>query len=406
MSAKKKRRLQQLMEEERQHAAALRRRRWIMAVAAVVVLAVAAAVWPSRKPIATNARPIPSKPTNVEKWTLPTLLALKPHQFAGVDIALLNLLCAEGLRGSEKLDVDKALDRLDEIATRVRVETERNLHRFDSNRAEYQNSEPYFRMMMLVTVLQQDFGIRYNPARVTPVGVFEPNDKFFADSRDVFLHCPTGEPGLGTCSSLPVLYVAIGRRLRYPLSLVSAKNHLFVRWEDQDTRLNIEAAALGMNTYDDAHYRAWPYPMSAGEEKENGFLKNMTAAEECAVFLTIRGQCLMSSGRLDEAVAAHGHAARLVPDNRFYQIILERVRRDVAARRAPKLPGIGMPPNPALWDYPPDVAWALWRQQQAQRQPQRLLPGGVANPEPQIPFPSQPFVAPNSRLPQPPQSPK
>lgn len=394
------------MEEERQHAAALRRRRWIMAVAAVVVLAVASAVWPSRKPTATNAPPTPSKPTNVEKWTLPALLALEPHQFAGVDIALLNLLCAEGLRGSEKLDVDKALDRLDEIATRVRVETERNLHRFDSNRAEYQNSEPNFRMMMLVTVLQQDFGIRYNPARVTPVGVFEPNDKFFADSRDAFLHGVTGEPGLGTCSSLPVLYVAIGRRLRYPLSLVSAKNHLFVRWEDQDTRLNIEAAALGMNTYDDAHYRAWPYPMSAEEEKVNGFLKNMTAAEECAVFLTIRGQCLMSSGRLDEALAAHGHAARLVPDNRSYQIILELARRDAAARRVPKLPGIGMPPNPALWDYPPDVAWAIWRQQQAQRQPHRVLPSAVANPEPQIPFPSQPFVAPNSLLPKPPQSPK
>jgi hypothetical protein len=57
-----------------------------------------------------------------------------------------------------------------------------------------------------------------------------------------------------------------------------------------------------MNTYDDAHFRVWPYPMSAGEEKENGYLKSMTAAEECAVFLSIRGQCLMSSGRLDEAL--------------------------------------------------------------------------------------------------------
>jgi len=64
-------------------------------------------------------------------------------------------------------------------------------------------------------------------------------------------------PG-GTSSSLPVLYVAGGRRLHCALSLVGAKCHLFLRWEDQTTRLNIEGALLGMNTYDDAHYRAWP----------------------------------------------------------------------------------------------------------------------------------------------------
>lgn len=114
-----------------------------------------------------------------EKWTLAALLVLKSHQIEELDIAVTNLLCAEGLRGSENLDLDKSLDRLDEMAARVRLETDRNMHRFRSNPAEYGNSEPYFRMAMLVTVLRQDFGIVYNPARVTSVGVFEPNDKFF-----------------------------------------------------------------------------------------------------------------------------------------------------------------------------------------------------------------------------------
>ena len=66
----------------------------------------------------------------------------------------------------------------------------------------------------------------------------------------------------------------------------------------------------------------------------------------------------MAAGHLDEALAAHGHATRLVPDTRFYQIIMELARRDVAARRAPRLRGVGMPPDPTLWDDPPDVAWA------------------------------------------------
>ena len=107
MSAKKKRRLQQLIEEERQHLAARRHRHWSLAAVALAACTVVAVAWPARKPATTTAPLVSSRPTNVEKWSLSTLLTLQPHQLAGHDIALLNLLCTEGLRGSEKLDVDK-----------------------------------------------------------------------------------------------------------------------------------------------------------------------------------------------------------------------------------------------------------------------------------------------------------
>jgi len=339
---------------------------------------------------ARNLPAISSKASTDKKWSLAALLALKPHQIEELDIGLTNLLCAEGLRGSEKLDLDKSLDRLDEMATRVRLETDRNMHRFRATPAEYENSEAYYRMAMLVTVLQQDFGIIYNPDRVTPVGVFESNDKFFADSRDVFIHGLTGETRSGSCSSLPAFYIAVGRRLKYPLSLVSAKNHLFVRWEDQETHLNIEAAAVGMNTYDDAHYRKWPYPMTAQEEKDNGFIKSMTAAEECAVFMSIRGHCLMAAGRSNEAISAHEQAVRLAPQAKLYGIILDIAKREAAARTLPQPRGVGMPPDPTLWDDPPETAWMLWHQQQAIRNPRPLLPGEPPDPTPRPPMPSQP----------------
>ena len=394
MSKYKEQRLQQIEEERLQRA---KRSRWVVAIATVVTLSAGAAIW-HRYANTPKVNPI-SKTSTDEKWTLDALLALKPHQIDELDIGLTNLLCAEGLRGSEKLDLDKSLDRLDEMATRVRLETDRNMHRFRSNPAEYENSEPYYRMAMLVTVLQQDFGIIYNPDRVTPVGVFESNDKFFADSRDVFIHGLTGETKSGTCSSLPAFYIAIGRRLKYPLSLVSAKNHLFVRWEDQESRLNVEAAGIGMNTYDDAHYRKWPYPMTAQEEKDNGFIKSMTAAEECAVFMSIRGHCLMAAGRSDEALAAHEQAARLAPEAKLYGIILDIAKREAAARAAPKPRGVGMPPDPTLWDDPPETAWMLWQQQQAIRNPRPLLPGEPPDPTPRPPMPGQPFGNPNFGLP-------
>lgn len=44
-----------------------------------------------------------------------------------------------------------------------------------------------------------------------------------------------------------MLYVAIGRRLGYPLKLVECKGHLFVRWEDAKERFNIEGTSRGLH---------------------------------------------------------------------------------------------------------------------------------------------------------------
>ena len=245
----------------------------------------------------------------------------------------MNLLCGEGLNGSENLDVAAFVKRLDQMAEYVRAETAR--HNYKLREPEFRNSEGYFRMLYLFTVLQQDLHIHYNPDRITQIGEFEPNQDFFADSRDVFIHGLIETNRLmGTCASLPVLYVAVGRRLGYPLKLVATKNHLFVRWEDRRERFNMDATGIGMSVFDDDHYRGWPFPVSAQEEKEFGYLKSMTPAEELRVFLCLRGHCLLVMGKLDEAVAAHEAALRFAPDNKEQQLILVATQEEVAMRRA------------------------------------------------------------------------
>jgi hypothetical protein len=52
--------------------------------------------------------------------SLPSLLAVRPDALQTVDIARMNLLCAQGLPGAEGLDVNRCLAVLDEMATRVR----------------------------------------------------------------------------------------------------------------------------------------------------------------------------------------------------------------------------------------------------------------------------------------------
>jgi hypothetical protein len=122
---------------------------------------------------------------------------------------------------------------------------------------------------------------------------------------------------------MPVLYVALGRRLGYPMKLVTAKAHLFVRWEGAGERFNLEATGRGMNRYDDAHFKQWPFPVTDEEIKAEGYLKSLTPAEELAVFLSIRGQCLMEAGRIAEASASYADAMLLAPASRGYHLLLE-----------------------------------------------------------------------------------
>jgi regulator of sirC expression with transglutaminase-like and TPR domain len=244
-----------------------------------------------------------------------SILAMEPSGLTAMDLAALNLACAECLPGTEALALADALQTLDQWASRVREETKRHLPNFRQHPGEYQNSEAYFRMLALVTVLQQDCGVRYNPERM--------HSPDFADSRDLFLHGLTQGRG-GTCASMPVLYVAVGRRLGYPLKLVTAKGHLFARWESPDgkDRLNLEATSQGLNCFPDEYYHRWPVPMTPQEIASGQYLKSLTPPEELAVFLSARGHCLEAAGRWAEAQVAHAHAHALAPQNPVYLAFL------------------------------------------------------------------------------------
>jgi hypothetical protein len=205
---------------------------WFLASIGLVV--VGSVVWqmrPKEKATVVAVNPLP---------TLAEILTMAPEQLENVDIAVMNLRCAEGLRGSEKLNVPASLKTLDRFAEHVSSETIRNYHKYKETPEDFQYSEAYYRLLILAVVLQEDFGVRYNRRWIAAPETVDPNDEFYSDSQNVFVHSLTDAPMMGTCASMPVLYVAVGRRLGYPLHLVSTKGHLFARWDDGQTRLNIE----------------------------------------------------------------------------------------------------------------------------------------------------------------------
>ncbi|MFH1022224.1 MAG: hypothetical protein V1809_02420 [Planctomycetota bacterium] len=140
----------------------------------------------------------------------------------------------------------------------------------------------------------------------------------FAKSKDMFIHGLVDDPNGGTCASMPVLYVAVGRRLGYPLKLVQTKAHLFVRWDDGREKFNIEGAGNGFSSYPDDHYKVWPMKSTETEVKTNRYLISMSPIEEFASSIATRGHCLLYNNRFKEAFAAYAEAHRLVPDDPAY----------------------------------------------------------------------------------------
>jgi len=333
--------------------------------------------------------------------SLDDLLKMPADSLAYVDIAEMNLLCAAGLRGAENLDVSKALARLNDWAERVRYWTDRSLWDFRRNPEKFENSEAKFRVLLLISVLQKDFGVHYNNRGERSCD--------FSNAKNAFLHGMIDDTNGGTCASMAVMYVAVGRRLGYPMRLVLAKTHIFARWDDSKTgeRFNIEGTNAQFADHPDSYYRNWPDKITDEEMKQGWYLKPLTPAEELAVFLHNRGYCLMDNGRFAEAKAAFAVAARLAPQDPLGPVRIAgaaEAMRPVRVLRSRSLPAglparnyrYGMPLEPG---DPLDEVDRIIAIDRANRE--RMRP-----PEPpQPPNPYGSYSPPNPYEPQPPYQP-
>lgn len=328
------------------------RRKWFLRILSLIVvtgvsaMGVAIAVNSRQPPVTVQAARL--TPTQVKPArhaaSLDDLLKMTPEQLAEVDLAEMNLVCATGLPGAENLNIDQCLTRLDDWALRVRYWTDQSMWDFRQHPQNFRNSEAKFRVLLLISVLQQDFGVHYNDRGLDTCD--------FSNSKNAFLHGMIDDPNGGTCASMPVMCVAVGRRLAYPMKLILAKTHVFARWEDPVTgeRFNIEGTNAQFADHPDSYYRNWPYPITDAELKQGWYLKPLTPPEELAIFLHNRAFCLMDSGRFDEAKVVLTHSCRLAPQDPLGPSRLAGVTE--AASGGPARPVRGMPMRPSAAGYP------------------------------------------------------
>lgn len=249
------------------------------------------------------------------------LVRLPEEELGRYDIAAVNLACAAGLPGADQIDPDYCLYKLDEWAVCAKDYTARLMPQFRRKPKEYENSEAYFRTLAMITILQRDMGVRYNPAKI-------PADAPF-DTADSFIHGVIQGDG-GTCATMPVVYAAVGRRLGYPIKLAATRSktsgHLFVRWDDPKTgeRFNIEATNIGLTTPTDDYFRAGLYEVGPDAERDGCLLRSETPRMELGGFLAQRAWRWEDVRDWYQCTVAWACASSLVPENQFKRNSLKR----------------------------------------------------------------------------------
>ncbi len=287
---------------------------------------------------------------------IPTLNEVTGLEFASLetyDIAILNLAAANGLPSIDDIDVEGYLATLDEWAEQVRFEIRRHIYQFEPQSLQppteftYGTSLGRFFCWFMLQVLQEDCGVTYHPDRK-----FNPD---FCNPEDVFMHGIVDTVGQGgTCASMPVVYVAVGRRLGLPVFLVQTRGHVYFRWDDSTgttidwtdpnlklwippDRFNVEGSGEGIAYYPDSHYIQWPELWEQSDFEHGRYLRSLSAKEELADFLVQRAECWRELGNWMECEKAIYHAVQLAPDDDRYKWLACKWAdeyQDAAQRRA------------------------------------------------------------------------
>jgi hypothetical protein len=278
---------------------------------------------------------VPEPPRAILRWH--DYADMPDEELEKHDVAAYHLACTQGMRDeptpAQKLE---CLDRLNHYAKCTDHYTRRELHRYYKDPERYCHSEGRFRMVRMVAMLQEQFGVRYNPAKI-------PEDAPL-HAADSFIHGALIGDG-GTCASLPVVCIAVGRRLGYPLKLVSTHRHLFCRWESLMETFNIEVNAAGLQVHSDEHYRTGRYQCPESELATKSLhLKSRTPREELGSFMEQRGHCFVDLKNWKEAVNSFIWASMLCETDYLTALKVTSTiniwRKEVFKRLPPNCPNI------------------------------------------------------------------
>lgn len=314
--------------------------RWVQWVSLlVVVLAAGAALLVSIDFDEGSGRTYraPKLPKHVDKMTADDLAALTDAQLEAMDPLVVDLIVARGIPGLETLDIAKYATVVDDWARRIDA-ANRAAERFCKNEPTYKVSREFWMAGgMAVMLANPAFGISYTTEHLDNA---KPEQQFVHGLID---------KKTGTCATMPVLYMAIGHRLGWPIHAVVSRDHMWARWDDGvgrekgGQRFNLEATNAKSNgkegsfaSLTDAEYAEWLETPRSAIESGSDFT-TLTARQALGVFLQGRAAYWVTRENLNRAESDLDLAVKCFPQNvdirRFWTKVKVPTEMRVYARR-------------------------------------------------------------------------
>jgi len=243
-------------------------------------------------------------------------MALSDEQLERIDVLELNLAVARQIAGLEKLDYARYRRILDGWAEQFGRWLPTAAHAFAETPEKWKHDERLFRLGMLAQFLDQQVGIAYDQAQrqAQKRGVKEVR---YTDPGDLFLHGLI-DTKRGTCANMPVLHVAMGRRLGWPVSLACVKSHFVCRYDDGQVVYNIEATDTGRGGFaagNDADYIKTE-GLSERAVASGSDLRELTAREMLGAFVALRARHFADTNRPALADRSYALSRALFPQFR------------------------------------------------------------------------------------------
>jgi hypothetical protein len=251
---------------------------------------------------------------SVSKRTERSLLAYGNDELKLVDPLVTNLLVATGIPTLAKLNIFSYEQKLVEWTNAIRHGLRDAEQQFHETPWHWKNDLNFFRLGYLCYYLDEILGIRYrdDQRELKAVRYTDPNDLFLTGVIDT---------KQGTCANMAALHVALGWRLKWPVSLACVGAHLICRYDDGKITHNVEATKTGdhgFHSHPDEYYlREHRLPVKAitcGSD-----LRAVTPMEMLGIFFGLRARFFDDTGHAERSETDYLLARSLFPRNRHLQ---------------------------------------------------------------------------------------
>jgi len=247
--------------------------------------------------------------------TVAKLMALSDAELEKVDVVEMSVAVAREIPGCENLNYQHYKQIVDGWAGDVRRWMPAAEVNFHISPQQWRSDINFFRLGLLATYLTRERGIRY--AEKYSQEQKEGKNSRYEDPGAVLVH------GLvdtlrGTCATMPVLHVAIGRRLGWPVSLAAVGPHYVCRYDDGKVHYNIEATYTGpgfVSDSDEDYIKNDHLPRKAVTTGSD--FRSLTVREMLGVFIGMRARYYWDTGQYDAADRDYVLARVLYPNHRY-----------------------------------------------------------------------------------------